>query len=285
MSNDNQQNPINMSFAKNFVKKFLPTEVEEDVRSIKKFYFTIIFIIFFVIIFIFNQLHTLWGKSLYVIFVMIPYIPVLFYSLLKNLSTSVDINTEFGRGECKMENQMTDYYSKLVIYYEKLTEQNFEKQNLFKKIFNIFNPKYSKKLYITGENHKITTFYTNVLKYQNKKFNLEEIIKENNFSFSKEDLSATKEQININKSNVSQLGKIPFINKELAVKIVMYIQKNGEFESVWDFADFINFPQEQINLLLKYVYIEKTSNENVSLFLEENNLKGDNPMIDPNIDI
>ena len=224
------------------------------------------------------------GRSLFVIIALIPIIwGIILYFKLNVLKTFY-INTELGRCKCKITKRKKNRIQ-LLIYYEKIINQNYEKQNIFKKFKNLFGQKYSKMLVLKGHRHLITDLLNTAVKNPDKQYALNNIIKQNGFSVERVNLTHTKDKININTSNVAKLGELPFIDKQDAVKIVMHIQKNGEFSSIWDFAEFINYPQEELNTLLKYAYIEKTIQDSESAIFEENNLKGDNPKLDPTLDI
>ena len=210
--------------------------------------------------------------------------PVFFWmrSYQFTITDKFNFNCELGLCECYRRERARE----ILLYYEKIPDLDFSEKNIFQKLFSknqrfgkllVFDCKSGKK----GFNNKI---YNTIKSYKDKYANLEELIKTQLSRPILIDLEDKVSKININKANVAQLIKLPFIDKETAAKIVMRVNSEGNFISMWDFAEFIKLEQEQMEALLKLVYIEPPK-ETIPKFIRQLQSSPKNTEIDNSLDI
>ena len=213
---------------------------------------------------------------------LIAIFPVFFWmrSYQFSIEDKFNFNCELGLCECyKRKSALA-----ILLYYEKIPDLDFSEKNIFQKLFSK-NQKFGKLLVFNGISKKRFDKIYNIMKfYQDKNVNLEELIKAQLPRPLFIDLEDKVSKININKANVAQLIKLPFIDKETAAKIVMRVNSEGNFLSMWDFAEFIELEQEQTEALLKLVYIEPPK-ETVPKFIRQLQSSPKNTEIDNSLDI
>ena len=202
----------------------------------------------------------IWGK---IIFGFVLILPILFYLKIfydEHLTEQFIIDTEFGKGKCKLIH--TKETLSVFIYLRK-TVQNF---NIKRNFFNwFFEPKakYSKLMVISGNEHSVLDVYNNMKKQKKYDYYL---IEKKKLKTNIIDLYEKSSKININEANIAQLAQLPFMDKNKALKVLLYIQKNGELNSVWEFAKLAELEQNQIDSILKRVYVKKTEVKNIETY-------------------
>ena len=202
------------------------------------------------------------------------------YYIKKHIIENFYINTDFGKCEIRIKS----YKGKpaLCIYFNKVLQNVEIKKNIFSYILPKNQPKFTRLLIIKDE----IRFLRNLIEYMKDKdekvFSLINLIKDADLQTEYINLEEKKMgKFNVNTAKVAQLSKLPFLGRLDAIKIINYINKNGEFESIWDFAEYINLPQNKYEILYKYVTVRKTA-KNLPVIEQ---IKQDMPQFDNTLDI
>ncbi len=203
----------------------------------------------------------IWGK---IIFGSVLVLPILFYLKIfydEHLTEQFIIDTEFGKGKCKLVN---DRNLSVFIYLRKTVQNSDIKRNFFNWFFEP-KAKYSKLMVISGDEHSVLNVYNNMKKQKKYDYYL---IEKKKLKTNIIDLYEKSAKININEANIAQLAQLPFMDKNKALKVILHIQKRGELNSVWDFAKLADLEQNQIDQILKRVYVEKTEVKYIETYEE-----------------
>ncbi len=203
-----------------------------------------------------------------------------YYYIKKYITENFYINTDLGKCEIRIKSYKRN--QSLYIYFYKVLQNSEIKKNIFSYLLPKNQPKYTRLIIIKDK----MPFLRNLVEYMKDKdekaFSLLSLIKNADLNVEYINLEEKKMgKINVNTAKVSQLSKLPFLGKINAVKVANHIKKNGEFDSIWDFAEFINLPQNKYETLYKYVTVRRTTN-NLPV-LEQ--IKQDVPKFDNTLDI
>ena len=185
------------------------------------------------------------------VFVVFPFFLFLIKYYNFPVTDKFNFNSELGLCECYRR----DRTKEILLYYDKLPEFSYN-ENIFQKL--CYRHQKFGKLFVFSFGSKKRKFDRKyeIIKYcEGKNVNLSELIKTQLPRPILIDLEDKVSKIDINKANVAQLVKLPFIDNETAAKIVMKVNNEGDFTDMWDFAEFIKLEQEDIEKLLKLVYI------------------------------
>ena len=202
------------------------------------------------------------------------------YYIKKHITEKFCINTDLGKCEVRIKS----YKGKpaLYVYFNKVFQHVTLNKNFFSYMLPQNQPKYTRVLVIKED----IIFLRNLLEYM--KDNDEQVLSIlsliKNEELNTEYIDIEEKQmckININTAKISQLSRLPILGKIDAIKVANHIQKNGEFESLWDFAQFINLEQSKTEILYKYVVVKRT-NKNLSVIEQ---IKQDLPQFDNTLDI
>ena len=208
--------------------------------------------------------------------VLVIFLVLFVYYFKKILFNVFYINTDFGK--CKVKLKKASIY----IYCYK-TMQNFEmRKSLISRFFpNLFS-KYTKLLIIRDTKLHIKNIISWMKVIDEQFFSLYTFIKDAELNVEYINLEEkVMHKVNINTANLKQLKKLPFLEKTDALKIESHIQKIGEFKNLWEFAEFINLPQEKFEILYRYITVTKTKNDLPVI----ERIRQDMPQFDNTLDI
>ena len=206
-------------------------------------------------------------------------------SLMKNyqfpITDKFSFYSELGLCECCRR----DRTKEILLYYEKLPEFSFDKKNIFQKLF-YRHQKFGKLLVFSfgSKKRKFDRKYEIIKSYKDKNVKLAELIKTQLPRPILIDLEDKISKTDINNANVFELQKLPFIDKDTSAKIVMRVNNEGPFADMWDLAEFIELEQEDMEKLLKLVYIEPPK-ESVPDFIRQLQDSAKNIATDNSLDI
>lgn len=202
------------------------------------------------------------------------------YYINKHINNNFYINTNFGKA--KIRRIMYKNKPVLCIYFNKVLQNIEIKKNMLSYIIPRNKPKYTRLIIIKDDIIFLRNLFEYIKDYDKEIINLIDLI--NNAELNIEYVNLEEKimgKVNINTAKVSQLSRLPFLGKINAVKVANYIRKNGEFETIWDFAEYIKLPQNKYELLYKYVTVRKTV-KNIPVIEQ---IKNDIPQFDNTLDI
>ena len=195
-----------------------------------------------------------WGKILFALFFIVPLLIRIKIYTEKHLQKIFIADTPFGRGKCQIRKRRGQKF--IFIYFKKTFRNSDIKRNFFTWLFEGFSAKYSKLMIVSGNNNYIEKTFQ---KIKNEKyFDYEYAKAYYGLTVQIHDLYQKPSMLNINEANIAQLTQLPFMDKNKALKVILHIQKNGELDSVWQFAKIAELSQKQTDVILKRVYIQKT---------------------------
>ena len=232
----------------------------------------------------FSLLLNIYGLVFFIIFgipTLLSLIFIGYFNIQKYILTKWCINTDFGKSRISMKKYKDSFG--LFIYFYKTVQNAHIKKNIFSYLLPSNRPKYSKLIIIKDTFKRIDNLLTYIRDLNDGEvFNLSTLIDNPILEIEYIDIEEKqKNKININTAKVSQLKKLPFISNEDAVRIAKHIQKNGEFDTLWDFMEFINFEPEKLETLYKYIFVKQTGKK---LPVSEQ-IKQDFPQFDNKLDI
>lgn len=189
---------------------------------------------------------------------LIPLSFILFYSIRKYIIEKFYINTNYGKSEITIKTYKRG--TALFIYFNKLSQNTNVKKNIFSYLFPKNRPRFTRLVIIKDSYRFLRNLLTYIKDRDDEPIDIVSIIENADLDAEYYNLEEKEmKKININTAKVSQLKKIPFIGKTNAVNIANYIRKKGEFDTIWDFAEFMNLSQDKFETLYKYIIVQKTT--------------------------
>lgn len=205
-------------------------------------------------------------QNFYYIFVVLPFFLLILCWIIGRITPTCLIQTDYGTCECKL--RFRKFKLAIIMSYEKVPNIIFKKDIFY--FLKIHQTKYENYIIITGSLKKIIKLYYSIkngvmVSNNNNNTNSKQIIKNLlkdckniNIEYENREDKEKLKKINVNSASVKELSGVPFISIMQATKIKKQIKDNGEFTSLWQFAEFMNYEQTQINFLVDYVYAELT---------------------------
>ena len=205
---------------------------------------------------------------------------IIYFNIQKHIIKKYCVDTIFGKSRISIR-KYKDKYG-LFIYFYKTVQNAHIKKNIFSSLLPSNRPRYSKLIIIADTYKRINNLFTYIQDFEYVLYDLRALVDNPKLDIEYIDIEEKqKDKININTAKVSQLKKLPFIGNEDAVRIAKHIQQNGEFNTLWDFMEFINLDPEKLETLYKYVIVKQT---NRKLPISEQ-IKQDIPQLDNTLDI